>query len=94
MLMRTGIRAGQPALQVWTHEGACEHVPGCWVNGHRDHYEQPVTIWQVATTEQQREQLAALRQKRPQDAKPKESGAKQAALHLGAEKGRDAEPRR
>jgi len=49
-----------PSLQQWTPEGFCDKMRGCWEDGRRIRYEHPVTIWQVATTEEQRLALAAL----------------------------------
>ena len=38
---------GRLVLQVWTLDGYCQLTPGCWRDGKRDHWEHPVTIWQV-----------------------------------------------
>src|SRR3990167_6574888 len=52
-----GKRAGERQLQIWTEDGSCDKVKGCWVDGKRDHFEEGVVIWQVATTEEQRERM-------------------------------------
>lgn len=51
-------RAGEPMLQAWTEIGSCDKERGCWVSGKRDHYVEGVTVWQMATTEEQRERLS------------------------------------
>lgn len=61
VLIRSGKREGQPALQVWTDEGFCDKERGCWDDGRRVRYVTPVTIYQVSTTEEQRAALAALK---------------------------------
>ena len=37
---------GNPLLQVWTEEGSCDLSDGCWENGKRVRFEEPITIWQ------------------------------------------------
>ena len=54
---RTGKRIGTSMLQSWTDDGYCDKLPGCWADGKRVKYEHPVTIWQIATTEEQRSRL-------------------------------------
>lgn len=55
----------RPALQVWTAEGWCKLWGGCYENGRfiEDKQQHPVVIYQVATTEAQREALAVLQSK-------------------------------
>lgn len=53
---------GRQLLQIWTKAGWCELARESWVNGARVPLH-PVTIWQVATTEAQRERLAALNER-------------------------------
>ena len=77
--IRNGARAGELALQVWTEEGYCDHLKGCWADGKRVKYEHPRTIYQVATTEVQREGLLRLRQL-SRDALTGADGAVQARL--------------
>ncbi len=45
--MECNIIVGPKGLQVWTEDGSCERVKGCWVEGKRDHWVEPVTIYQV-----------------------------------------------
>lgn len=56
-------RSGLPMLQAWTEDGYCDKEPGCYVDGKRVRYAEGVTIWQIATTEEQREKLATAFQK-------------------------------
>ncbi len=37
---------GQPLLQVYTETGSCDLMKGCRVEGKRDHWVEPVTIYQ------------------------------------------------
>lgn len=54
---RTGKRTGENVLQVWTDDGYCDKMRGCWVDGKRVQHEHPVTVWQIATTDEQRSRL-------------------------------------
>ncbi len=53
-------REGDHLLQIWTREGSCDKGRGCWDNGKRVRWDKPVTVWQVAVTEVQRERLSGL----------------------------------
>lgn len=37
---------GVKTLQPWTEAGACDLMPGCFENGRRVRYMEPVTVWQ------------------------------------------------
>ena len=37
---------GQPKLALWTAEGHCDKMPGCWIHGVYQHHVSPVEIWQ------------------------------------------------
>lgn len=63
-------REGQPMLQVWTAQGSCEHMRGCWQDGRRVRWEEPVTVWQMAVSEADRERL----QERLSESRGQESG--------------------
>ena len=60
LLMRSKGGDERPSLQQWTPDGYCDKERGCWEEGKRVRYVHPVTIWQVATTEEQRLALAEL----------------------------------
>ena len=63
-LIRSGRRKGEPSLQVWTAAGFCDKERGCWQDGRRVAFVSPVTIYQLATTEEQRQALAMLNARR------------------------------
>ena len=42
-----GEKSGEHTLRVWTDEGNCDKMRGCWHDGKRLHFETPVTIWQM-----------------------------------------------
>ena len=52
-------KSGQAMLQAWTTVGSCALMPGCYSNGKLVQYVEGVTIWQIATTEEEREKLKA-----------------------------------
>ncbi len=67
-LHRRGMTCNDPAtipnLQIWTENGSCDKMPGCFVNGERVKYIEPVVIWQVKESESDRKRLAALSSRR------------------------------
>lgn len=55
---------GTPALQVWTADGYCDKDHTCWRDGVRAGWFHPVTIYQVAVSEDARERLLSLNSKK------------------------------
>jgi hypothetical protein len=53
--------AGTPVLQVWSNNGYCDKLPGCYRDGVRVRYEHPVTIWQTFKTPVELSRLEHLR---------------------------------
>lgn len=56
-------QAGEPgrqAISVWTEDGSCSKVKGCWENGQLVRWEYPVTIWQMTPREGDAERLLKL----------------------------------
>ena len=50
-------RSGEARLQAYTLDGWCNEQPRHWREGKNVGWEHPVTIWQVATTEEQRQRM-------------------------------------
>jgi len=48
-VVQTGKHQGEPALQVWTADGHCDKMKGCWKDGRRLKYVHPVTIYNEVT---------------------------------------------
>lgn len=67
-LHRPGSVCTDPAaitkLAIWTEEGSCKLMKGCYVNGKLVHYEEPVIIWSIAISPEELERLAKLKENR------------------------------